>query len=60
MYEFVCEHLIPGCTTRESGDSKAAVKEQARRHLSEHHETESVDQALWKGIDLAIVTIRSR
>jgi predicted RNase H-like HicB family nuclease len=54
MFEYVCEHVIPGCTTREQGDTPEAVREEARRHLHEHHGTEYLDEALEMRIGAAI------
>lgn len=60
MFEYLCEHIIPGCTTRETGDTKDAAREKARAHLREHHDMPHVEAAMWEKIDLAIAAIRSR
>jgi predicted small metal-binding protein len=36
-YEFVCEHLVPGCTTKVRAETKEEAARRAARHLEEHH-----------------------
>ena len=43
MFEFVCDHVVPGCTHRETGDTKERAMEKAREHLNEHHGMEYLD-----------------
>ncbi len=43
MYEFVCDHIIPGCTHKETGDTPEAVHEKAIAHLHEHHDMSYID-----------------
>ena len=43
MYEYVCEHIIPGCEHKERADTEARVAEKAREHLHEHHGMEYID-----------------
>lgn len=59
MYEFVCDHIIPGCTHREQGDTPEAVREKAVAHLHEHHDMSYIDQAMLERLDtLAIRALR--
>ena len=45
MFEFVCDHIIPGCTDVERGDTREKVLEQAMDHLSQHHGTDYIDKS---------------
>lgn len=58
-YQYVCEHVIPGCTTRIEGSTKQEVRERAARHLEEHHGFDfavaRVNDEMWQ----AIVRLRS-
>jgi predicted small metal-binding protein len=38
VYEFLCEHIIPRCTHRESGKDRQVVYEKALEHMREHHD----------------------
>jgi predicted small metal-binding protein len=40
MYEFLCDHIIPGCTHKESGEDREEVLERAMAHLQAHGELE--------------------
>ena len=51
MYEFVCDHLIPGCTTTERGDTPEAVREKAVEHLHQGHGMEYIDDDMMKRIN---------
>lgn len=46
MYDFVCDHIIPGCTHKEHGEDKADVYEKAARHLREHHAFDHGDEPI--------------
>ena len=58
MFEYVCEHVIPGCTSKERGDTTEAVREKAQAHLHSHHDMEYLDADLWRKVDQAIVLLR--
>jgi predicted small metal-binding protein len=58
MYEYICDHFIPGCTTTESGDSRQATLEKALIHLQEHHDIEHPDAGTLNAVNAAIVGIR--
>jgi predicted small metal-binding protein len=53
-FEFVCEHLIPGCTSKVEGDTKEKVAEKAARHIHDHHDDMS-QRDLRVEIDMAIL-----
>ena len=38
MFEFVCERLIPGCTSKVSGEDRDDVIAKAERHMVDHHD----------------------
>lgn len=59
MYEYVCEHVIPGCTARELGDSRKATLEKALVHLQEHYDTEHPDAGTLNAVNAAIVGVRT-
>ena len=58
-YEFACEHLFAGCTTRIKGETKDAVAKRAAEHLRDHHDfafaEAKVNAEMWQ----AIVRLRS-
>ena len=54
-YEFACEHIFPGCTTRIEGESKDEVARRAAEHLRAHHDADpvrgsDVNLAMWQAI----------
>ncbi len=53
-YEFACEHLIPGCTTKVTGETKDEVAKQAAAHLEDHHDwkfaADEVNAEMWQAI----------
>jgi predicted small metal-binding protein len=51
LYEFVCNHIIPGCTYKEQGDTLEAVREKALAHLNEHHDMSYIDQSMQERIN---------
>ena len=54
MYQFVCDHVIPGCTAKETGDTQDEVRTKAARHLHEHHLLDDVDKGFDERINSAI------
>lgn len=46
MFEFVCDHIVPGCTHKERDETKADLLEKAAAHLREHHEIDAHDDAV--------------
>ena len=58
MYEYVCEHVIPGCTTTELAESRKATLEKALAHLQENHDTEHPDAGTLNAVNAAIVGVR--
>lgn len=43
MYEFVCNHIIPGCTTTLDADTEEEVRDKAIEHMKKHHGMDSDD-----------------
>lgn len=37
MYQFVCNHIIPGCTTTLEGETADEVRDRAIEHMRKHH-----------------------
>jgi predicted small metal-binding protein len=58
MFEFVCEHIVPGCSAKERGDTPEAAREKALQHLREHHDMSYIDADLSERIGRAIVRLR--
>ena len=38
MFEFVCERLIPGCTSKVRGEDRDEVAAAAETHMRDHHD----------------------
>jgi predicted small metal-binding protein len=57
MYKFVCDRVIPGCTTTESGDTEEEVRSKAARHMREHHALEDFDERMSERIGLGIMLL---
>jgi predicted small metal-binding protein len=55
MFEYVCDRVIPGCTSKERGDTKDAAREAARLHLAQHHGMDHMDAQVWSKVDVAIM-----
>lgn len=58
MFEYVCDHLIPGCTHRETGDTAEAVRDKAIIHLHEGHDLDRIDNDLSIRLNTVIVPLR--
>ena len=43
MFEYVCDHIVPGCTIKTQGDTPERAREKAVAHLNEHHGMEYID-----------------
>jgi hypothetical protein len=37
MFEFICDHLIPGCTHEDRDEDRDKLVERALHHSEEHH-----------------------
>jgi predicted small metal-binding protein len=57
MYQYDCSHLIPGCTTKETGDTREEVHKKAVRHHRKHHLLDEVDKGFDQRINLAIFVL---
>lgn len=55
MFEFVCDHIVPGCTHKETGDTPERVREKAVEHLHEHHGMEYLDPAATRLLDTVAI-----
>ncbi|MGD2044215.1 MAG: DUF1059 domain-containing protein [Acidimicrobiia bacterium] len=46
MYEYVCEHIIPGCTFTEKDESREKLMERVEVHLKEKHDLDRHDDRI--------------
>jgi predicted small metal-binding protein len=60
MFEYICDHVVPGCPHKETGDTREAVREKALEHLHSHDGMEYIDDDVLSSVDGAIVEIHSR
>lgn len=52
MYEFLCDHIFPGCTHKDQDEVKADVLERAAKHLREHHDLDSHDDRITTALEM--------
>ena len=57
MYQFVCDHLVPGCDYRAKRASEEETHEVAKDHLHERHQVEYIDDEAWETIARAVMPI---
>ncbi|KAA3638000.1 MAG: DUF1059 domain-containing protein [Armatimonadetes bacterium] len=57
MYQFVCDHLVPGCTYKSDEADEKKTFEVAREHMRSHHDTIYHDDEAWRIINKAIIPI---
>jgi predicted small metal-binding protein len=43
LFEYVCEHLVPGCHHKDRDESRDALLERVAIHLREHHDLDHRD-----------------
>jgi predicted small metal-binding protein len=55
MFEYLCDHFIPGCPHTETGDTPEATREKALKHLHDDHGMEYLDEDAMARLNLAIV-----
>ena len=55
-FEYVCEHLIPGCGSKVQGETKEAVASKAEKHIHDHHDDMS-HKDLRVEVDMAILRL---
>ena len=46
MYEFVCDHLVPGCTHKDRDEKQQELLDRAVTHLQEHHNLDYHDEPM--------------
>lgn len=56
MFEFVCEKLVPGCTTKERADTRDDAVAKAERHMMDHHDRMSGSD-LRAEVDIAVLRL---
>ena len=50
MFEFVCEHVIPGCTYKDRDHSEEKLLERTEIHLREHHDLDHDHDRIWEAV----------
>jgi predicted small metal-binding protein len=57
VYEYLCQHVVQGCTTKISAETREQAVEGAKDHVHEHHPTEYIDDETWLRIatELAVM-----
>ena len=50
MLEFVCDHLVPGCTHKDHAEREAELLDRAVAHLKEHHNLDYHDEPMDSGL----------
>ena len=58
MFEYFCDHVIPGCTFKDHGDTHEAAREKAIQHLHEGHGMEYIDDDMMERVNAAILFVR--
>ena len=56
MFEFVCEKLVPGCTTKEQADTQDEARAKGERHMVDHHDRMSGSD-LRAEVDIAVLRL---
>ena len=51
MYDFVCEHLVPGCTHKDQDQNQADLYERAAKHIREHHDLGHEGDAIGRALE---------
>lgn len=46
MFEFVCDHVVPGCSHKDRDESREKLLERAAVHLREHHNLDHHDERI--------------
>ena len=57
VFEYVCEHVIPGCTTRIEGESRPELDPKILVHLRDHHDVGHLSRELQREVDAAVVRL---
>ncbi len=50
MFEFICEHIFPGCTHRDKDSSEDELIHRAEIHLREHHNLDRHDDRIGEAL----------
>lgn len=51
MFEFVCDHIVPGCNHKHRDEKREEVLDQAVVHLKEHHNLDHRDDPVAKALE---------
>lgn len=56
MYEYVCEHIIPGCTYTAREESREKLMETIDEHLREKHDLDRHDDRITAALKTTGIT----
>lgn len=57
LFQYICEHLVPGCTYKSSALTEEETHDIGKDHLHESHQIEYVDDEAWETIAKAVMPI---
>lgn len=55
MFEFMCDHVIPGCTHKERAETREELIAKVDLHLREHHDLHVHDPTVMKALDAGAI-----
>lgn len=55
MFEFVCDHIVPGCTHKEQAESKEDLLDKVEAHLREHHDMHRHDPTVATALEAGAI-----
>ncbi len=53
VYEYVCDHIIPGCDFKARTETHEAMEKEAEKHLREHHNMDYLDKDILQQVNKA-------
>ena len=56
MFEFICEHIVPGCSEKDRDESREKLLERVAVHLREHHDLDHRDDRISEALKETGVT----
>lgn len=59
MFRYICDHIVPGCTHKDSDADRDRLLERVGVHLREHHDLNHRDERIAKALkDTGIYYVR--
>lgn len=55
MFEFVCDHIVPGCTHKEQAETREELLEKVEVHLREHHDLHRHDPTVATALEAGAI-----